>query len=369
MAAEVFVNKVMIDLTTFEANASDISNYSTVTTLFPSDDVTPVEVTNKTFPCLYILYREINNSGVRVWDVALLIPNVLYLLFLLINLRPALVKLRNSDSPIFMTFYILVFLVACIGIARCVVSMTISAASSAGSVIDKILWLVLKFFVLTTELSVLIFGLAFGHLDSKASIKRVMTVTTLIALMYSVTQGFLEIAHPDHRLQDPDKDFDLYGHGGMLFWFVSSAFFFVVYSCIFILPFTKLKEKILLPSKKSFYVYVFVLAVLNLHQATGAMLVYMNEKAGLCIVDVTTYLYFTCFAPLIYWTFLRDFFKVPATTILFSYKAQLDDGDNEVDMPHSYSTSSKDLSFAYDCTEFDGQSSSLVINSTDEPST
>ena len=38
------------------------------------------------------------------------------------------------------------------------------------------------------ELSVLVFGIAFGHLDSTKSVKRVLLVTTTAALLYSAVQ-------------------------------------------------------------------------------------------------------------------------------------------------------------------------------------
>lgn len=52
----------------------------------------------------------------------------------------------------------------------------------------QVLWLMLRFTLLATELSVVIFGLAFGHLDSKTSIRRVLVSTFSLALVYSVTQ-------------------------------------------------------------------------------------------------------------------------------------------------------------------------------------
>lgn len=148
-----------------------------------------------------------------------------------------------------------VFVVALVGIARAVVSMTVSA-SDAATVADKvwlglptrgvlgtgergdwaprltlcplcvqILWEITRFFLLAIELSVVILGLAFGasaagasalsappwlgpapttvtwagscrlnstflpgHLESKSSIKRVLAITTVLSLAYSVTQ-------------------------------------------------------------------------------------------------------------------------------------------------------------------------------------
>ncbi|DAA16746.1 TPA: G protein-coupled receptor 175 [Bos taurus] len=137
--------------------------------------------------CLLLLYEDIGTSRVRYWDLLLLIPNVLFFIFLLWKLPFARAKIRVTSSPIFITFYILVFVVALVGIARAVVSMTVST-SDAATVADKILWEITRFFLLAIELSVVILGLAFGHLESKSSIKRVLAITTVLSLAYSVTQ-------------------------------------------------------------------------------------------------------------------------------------------------------------------------------------
>lgn len=194
--------------------------------------------------CLIVLYEDIGESRVRFWDVFLLIPNVLFFAFLLWKLPSARAKIRASSSPIFTTFYILVFVVATVGITRAVVSMTVSA-SNVAIVTDKILWEISRFFLLATELSVVILGLAFGHLESNSSIKRVLSITTVLALAYSITQGTLEILYPDAHLSS--EDFNVYGHGGRHFWLASSCFFFLVYSTIVILPKTPLRERISLP--------------------------------------------------------------------------------------------------------------------------
>jgi len=83
----------------------------------------------------------------------------------------------------------------------------------------------------------------------------------------------------------------------------------------------------------------------------------------MCVVDITAYTYFTCFAPMVYGTFLRDFFATSQPpTILFSYKAQVDDtlDDDSVSLPHQIYTSAKleaDLTpGSYDSTHFDGPS-------------
>ncbi|XP_053576809.1 transmembrane protein adipocyte-associated 1 [Bombina bombina] len=297
--------------------------------------------TNITVPhvCLVILYEDIRSSKVRYWDLMLMIPNVLFFAFLLWKLPSARAKIRVTSSPIFTTFYILVFVVALVGITRAIVSMTVSS-SSAATVTDKVLWEITRFFLLAIELSVIILGLAFGHLESKSSVKRVLAITAVSSLAYSVTQGTLEILYPDAHLSA--EDFNIYGHGGRHFWLASSCFFFLVYTLVFVLPKTPLKDRISLPSRKSFYVYSGILSVLNLVQGMGSALLCAEIIQGLCFVDVTTFLYFSLFAPLMYAAFLKGFFG-SEPKILFSYRSQVDEPeDTDVHLPNPYPVTRKE---------------------------
>ena len=134
--------------------------------------------------------------------------------------------------------------------------MTVNASLAAGDYADKILWIMVRFFLLSTEMSVVIFGLAFGnkhlilfyrlytfynshiyfpsllsylgHLDSKTSIRRVLLATSCLSLAFSISQGALEFVSPDESFHVIAKDYDLFGHGGMMFWFISSIVFTLV---------------------------------------------------------------------------------------------------------------------------------------------
>uniref|UniRef100_A0A672ZFB4 Integral membrane protein GPR175 n=1 Tax=Sphaeramia orbicularis TaxID=375764 RepID=A0A672ZFB4_9TELE len=299
-------------------------------TLYPTWQPDTEANITKPHKCLQILYEDIGDSRVRFWDILLLVPNVAFFVFLMWKLPSARAKIRVTSSPIFITFYLLVFVVAAVGITRAIVSMTVSA-SSAATIIDKVLWEITRFFLLTIELSVIILGLAFGHLESKSSIKRVLAITAVLALAYSITQGTLEILYPDRHLSA--EDFNIYGHGGRHFWLASSCFFFLVYSFIVILPKTPVRERVSLPSKRSFYVYAAILSLLNFVQGMGSALLCAGITEGLCCVDVTTFLYFSTFAPLIYVTFLKGFFG-SEPKILFSYKSQVDEPDEtDVHLP------------------------------------
>lgn len=84
------------------------------------------------------------------------------MLFLVVRFNKAQLKLRATSSPIFLTFYTLVWGNVIISVVRCVVSMTVNPADPVGGMVDKVLWVVVRFFLLATEMSVVIFGLAFG---------------------------------------------------------------------------------------------------------------------------------------------------------------------------------------------------------------
>lgn len=347
-------------------------NLSTTPGYIPSrGNDTPLPSFTITEPvCQAILYDDIGESRVRVWDLIILIPNVFFLIFLLYKSKSAITKLRSTSSPIFTAFYVLVCLVAVISVLRCVVSMTVNASILAGDITDKVLWLVLRFFLLGTEMSIIVFGLAFGHLDSRKSIQRVLLVTSCVALIYSCTQGTLEFEYPDPQFHvkkgsnETYQDFDIFAHGGMIFWLTSSLVFFLVYTVIFILPWTSLKERWSLPPKKSFYRYAAFLAFLNLGQAIGSGMLYGAIQEGMCLVDLTSYIYFTCFVPLVYLVFLRKFFMHTQPRILFSYKSQVDEIPEEdtVSMPYQSNVRKAEdgdnMSVSFDSTHFDHHSGS-----------
>ncbi|KAL8618157.1 hypothetical protein ACOMHN_059164 [Nucella lapillus] len=327
-------------------------------------------------PCQWILYYDINGSRVRVWDLIILIPNTLFLVFLLTRLRNNLGKLKASSSPIFAAFYGLVCLVTIISVLRCVVSMTVNASLEAGDIADKMLWLILRFFLLGTEASVVIFGVYFGHLDSRTSIRRVLLCTSTFALIYSAIQGTLELKDQHLKFSVTHSDnstdnYDIFAHGGMIFLCSSSSFFSLVYCVILVLPLTRLRERFTLPSKRSFYYYVGFLAALNFTQAVGSLLLYEHVDSSLCIIDVTTYVYFSFFHPMVYGTFLWNFFRTTQTGILFSYKHQVDDiqDDDQLSLPYQTpfmkgdGDSNSSEGFAISSTHFDRQQPNTATSS------
>jgi len=358
LTTSVINNSVEFTSTLADFNATTASMLSTsavVTTQAP-----PPAVEGR---CLNILYEDIGESRVRIWDILFLVPNSLFLMFILLRMRCIYRRIVTSNqqggSLIFPTYFALVFISTVLGFVRCIVSMTVDLASFSGTDANKYLWLILRFFLLMSELSVLVFGLAFGHLDSKNSIKRVLLVTTFVALVYSSIQTYLEIHHDDPRYDIIEDKWTVFEHGGSLFSFTSSLIFLLLYTFVIILPYIKwLQRYLLVPTRPSFYIYVAVIFAINLLASVGSGLFYYQQSdAGLCLLDLSTILYYGYFSPLVYFTFLTAYFTTAgagqgypssASNILFSYNSQVDDDEfNDV--------------VDYDVNAFNIDSSGLVL--------
>lgn len=200
------------------------------------------------------------SNRLHIWDVLIALPNVIFLLFLVYKFRSTRQRLKASMSPVMFTFYLLVCVNVAISLLRCFLSMIVNAATTPGRETDIIFWILVRFFLLSTEISVVVFCLAFGHLDSRTSIKRVFLVTAFISLIYSTIQGCLELINPDEEFYITSENTQLFGHGGMVFWSFTSGFFALIYLLLSVLPWMPFRNRITLPGKinQTSFVKVFL---------------------------------------------------------------------------------------------------------------
>uniref|UniRef100_A0A915J2U4 Transmembrane protein adipocyte-associated 1 n=1 Tax=Romanomermis culicivorax TaxID=13658 RepID=A0A915J2U4_ROMCU len=282
--------------------------------------------TNETVPfCKRILLEEIGGRSIRIWDLSIFLPNFLFLLFLIYKFNRIRAKLRSAHTPVFAAFYILVYIISVINTLRSIVSILLSAFDVNGTVPDKILWLCSVFSLFSAELSILSFGLFFGHLDSRTSIRRVLCITTSIGLIFIILQAVLEFVSTDVYTSSKTNRIVIFSHGGVNFWLSISIVVCVVYFIVCLLPYLPIRRHVSLPTKRRFYVYCAFLSGLNFIQAIGVGLISNGHLTGICIVCLTSYIYFAFYAPIVYAAFLRGHTSNPQPALLFSYKLQKDD--------------------------------------------
>ena len=85
----------------------------------------------------------------------------------------------------------------------------------------------------------------------------------------------------------------------------------------------------LLPHSSSLAMYCSVQLALHLLTAAGSTMLAANVHPGLCLTNLTSFASFSLLSPLIYGSFLHNWFAANQPSLLFAYKAQLDDGEEE----------------------------------------
>ncbi|KRX23612.1 Transmembrane protein adipocyte-associated 1 [Trichinella nelsoni] len=290
--------------------------------------------------CKLIFLQQTGEAGVRILDVAIVIPNILFLIFLVYKFPRIRTKLTNTKSPVFFTFFLMVYISTIISVIRAVTAMFASGFNFDGRILVKGLWLLWRFFLVSLELVVLLFGLFFGHLDSRTSIKRALIATGLVSGLFSISQAGLEFdSSSDHGpfLSDSSRVV-IFSHGGVIFLLVSSSVFALLYLSVCLAPLTCLQRILLAPKRKKFYVYCAILCSLYSLHIVGSALLLCDVQSGLCILALPVYLYYAFYLPTMYYSFLRGYGANANEELFFSYSHQKDMFANLADVDSTRAT-------------------------------
>ncbi|CAF2523748.1 unnamed protein product [Rotaria sp. Silwood2] len=286
--------------------------------------------------CVRCRTEKILSSHILYFDALILIPNLIFLLFIIIKWIRTRTKL-NTNKPLLLSVTCLLLLVTLSNILRCVFVMTFpDNAFTSQEIIVKILWLCIRFILLLTELSVLLFGICFGRSNSnRPSIKtlKVLIISFMFASIYITIQAVLEFRGDTRPIKFQTSDYHLYSYGGMKFLLISSSIFLSMYIIVFFLPCLCHRHKKYLPIRRSFYLYCFVLALINMIQIIGTILNLTDATINsICIVDGTTFTFYICFAPFVYYQFLRRALRsnVLIPRIIYADSTINDDEDDDL---------------------------------------
>jgi len=280
-------------------------------------------------PCKAILHYHLGNTNLRVWDLIILIPNLAFLLFLFYKLPSTRLKLRATNSELFRSLYSIVLTCSLASALRCLMSMMLHLDSVEHDLANKGVWVTTRFLLLTAELSVAAFGCAFGVREDKVSIQRITLVCAAISFLVCAIQAYLEIFQPFYGFQVANG-FDLYGQGGPAYLAITSSLLVVVYLGLLatmLCPSHFLPT--LLPHSSSLAIYSSIQLALHLLTAAGSAMLATNVHPGLCLTNLTSFASFSLLSPLIFGCFLHNWFAATQPNLLFAYKAQLDDGEEE----------------------------------------
>merc|ERR1712025_1345173 len=170
------------------------------------------------YGCKKMLYKTIGDSGVKVWDLLLLIPGTLSLLFLAYSLPRTRYKLTSAPLSL-LALYLLLVLTPAVSTLRAFLT-TVHPPSSN---LDKVGWSITRSTSLLLEL---------------AAIITIYLPTFLLAICLGISSIFL-LLDLSLELSTPAKEFhvyssqsNLYGEGGGLFVLFTTLPLIFVYLCL-----------------------------------------------------------------------------------------------------------------------------------------
>lgn len=274
------------------------------------------------------------DARIAVYDLAIGLPAFAFVFYLGWNIKASLRKLRHSHSDIMATYYGFLWAVSLLNILRCLTQ--IAQTGHKDPVAWNVMWLLTRFGMVLLEVSVVVFLLQGYMTTGREALKQTLVTSgTVAGIDTAIKAAYIFVFHVPLFLYGGTS-----GHSGAdmdwkkwSFWLVHTLLFIAVYFTIVILPLTRWRD--ILPAKPSFYRYARFLLLLNVMAMVGAILIGSKVVSGYCVYGVATWLYYALYPPLLYVTFLAEFFADDQLDIDMMYYSEMreagcfDDYDEE----------------------------------------
>lgn len=248
--------------------------------------------------CVQILSDE--DSGVPTIDYIVITPTIAFIIFLLFHLKPSLRKLKSSESLEMGSYYGFLWFVCLLNIFRFIVQLLLSTISTLHNPVTLAFWLIVRFLLLFVETSVIVFMSHKHSISGRTAFRSTIKISSAFAFLVTFLMALLVYV-------DNLSLYDLSPGNSALFWMIFNAVVACIYFVLIIIPHTR--YSIHLPERPEFLRYVFLLLCLNIIASFGALLVFLGISIGFCFWDLSIILYFSLYPPLLYFSFLHDFFR------------------------------------------------------------
>ena len=222
--------------------------------------------------------------------------------------NPKLSREHLGGPCVAATYYAFLWLVCLLNVLRCSVQMWQVHPLSHVHLWNG-LWLSTRFGMTFLEVSVVVFLAQGYHVSGHQALVRTVAVSGVLAgvdLMIKallIYVGGVQLFVEQETEQPASYYWDKWGY-----WAAHEFIFALVYGAILVLPYTDWRDK--LPARPSFYRYAACLLVLNALNALAALLVAAGDMdGGYCLGGVCNFVYYAAYPPLLYHTFLADFFR------------------------------------------------------------
>ncbi|OMO55331.1 hypothetical protein COLO4_36048 [Corchorus olitorius] len=251
-------------------------------------------------------------------NLALIIPSFIFVLFLAFQAKRSYRKLSNGRSYIMISYYGCLWLVSLLNLAWC--SLQAWECTPGKEMAWNILSLFTTSGMLFLEVSLVAFLLQGNYASGLEALTRTFAVSGLIVgldlllkAIYLFGFGvpvFIDNIEHSHQVK-----------WGL--WVVHRLVLTAVYGFILFMYHSKWRER--LPARPAFYKYVTIMFILNALALLACGLTGNGSNFGFWLYSVTTVCYHAFYLPLLYITFLADFFQEEDLNLENVYYSEMKD--------------------------------------------
>ncbi|KAF5740573.1 hypothetical protein HS088_TW11G00647 [Tripterygium wilfordii] len=250
-------------------------------------------------------------------NVALIVPSLLFVLYLAFQAKKSFVKLSNGRSYIMISYYGTLWLISLLNLAWC--SLQGWECGSGNEVAWNILSLLTKSGMLFLEVSLVVFLLQGNYASGFETLTWIFIISGLIVgcdilLKAIYVFGFGVPLFVD-SIENPHHKWGL--------WVVHRLVLTAVYGFILFLYHSKWRER--LPARPAFYKYITIMFTLNAIALLACALTGRGANFGFWLYGATIVCYHAFYLPLIYVTFLADFLQEEGLHLENAYYSEMKD--------------------------------------------
>ncbi|KAK2456434.1 Cullin-associated NEDD8-dissociated protein 2 [Trifolium repens] len=235
-------------------------------------------------------------------NAVLIIASFLFVLYLALQARKSFVKLTNGRSYIIISYYASLWLVSILNLAWCFSQVW---ECSPGK---ELTWNLLSLFtssgMLFLEVSLLAFLLQGNNASGVEALTRIFGISGIIVGFDVLLKAIYVFAFGVPLFIDTD-----YGTPRVKWnlWVVHKLVLTIVYGLILFMYHSRWRER--LPARPAFYKYVIIMFILNAIALFACGLTGSGAGFAFWFYHVTVVCYHAFYLPLLYITFLADFFQ------------------------------------------------------------
>lgn len=235
-------------------------------------------------------------------NLFLILPSISFVLFLAFQARKSISKLSNGRSHIIIAYYAFLWVVSLLNLVWCSLQ---GWECTAGK---EVAWSILSLFTISgmlfLEVSLMAFLLQGNYASGQEALTRTFGISGVIVGVDIFLKGIYTFGFGVPLFIDTSQESHKVKWG---LWVIHKLLLTGVYGLIFFLYRSRWRER--LPARPSFYNYITIMFCVNAIAMLACAFAANGAAVGLWMNEVVTVCYHAFYLPLLYVTFLSDFFQ------------------------------------------------------------